>query len=246
MPSSIQDYRESIQKPWGKMFYDVMFRQLALPENPALDVLDFGAGFCVTAGHYARHHRVTAVEPNEEMLRLKLPEHGAMDCIHGGIEVLGQQEDEAFDLVTCHNVLEYVPDREQVLRELARVLRKGGVLSIVKHNLPGRILARAVFSDDPGAALALLSGGDREGNMFGTRVTYDREELVRQCGQMGLSLEKRLGIRTFFSLSSNHDVKYTKEWYDNMLELEVRAGSLEEYKNVAFFNHLLFRKGVMS
>lgn len=245
MPSSIRDYRELIEKPWGKMFYDMIFRQLSLPESPALDVLDFGAGFCVTAGHYAQHHRVTAVEPSEEMLHLKLQEHSAMDCIHGGIEVLGQQEDETFDLVLCHNVLEYVPDREQVLRELARVLKKGGALSIVKHNLPGRILASAVFSDDPGRALALLDGGDREGNMFGTRDTYSREELVRQCGRVGLSMEKRFGIRTFYGLSANDTVKHTKEWYDDMLELEMRVCVLEEYKNVAFFNHLLFRKGTV-
>lgn len=244
MLSSIRDYRQLIEKPWGRMFYDVMFRQLALPETPALDVLDFGAGFCVTAGHFARHHRVTAVEPNEEMLRLKLPEEGrGLRCIHGGIEALGQQEGEAFDLVICHNVLEYVPDREQVLRELARVLKKGGVLSVVKHNLPGRVFARAVFSDDPGATLALLDCGDKEGNMFGTRDTYGWEELVRQCGQVGLSMEKRFGIRAFFGLSANDEVKRTKEWYDDMLELEVKACQLEDFANVAFFNHLLFRKG---
>lgn len=79
--------------------------------------------------------------------------------------------------------------------------------------------------------------------MFGTRDTYSREELVRQCGQVGLSLEKRFGVRTFFSLSSNDDVKFTKKWYDDMLELEMNACLLEEYKNIAFFNHLLFRKG---
>lgn len=62
MPSTINDYRQLVEKPWGKMFYDMIYRQLSLPTNPSLNILDFGAGFCVTANHYAQHHRVTAVE----------------------------------------------------------------------------------------------------------------------------------------------------------------------------------------
>lgn len=45
MSSSIKDYRQLIEKPWGKMFYDMIFRQLSLPTNPSLNILDFGAGF---------------------------------------------------------------------------------------------------------------------------------------------------------------------------------------------------------
>lgn len=242
MPSSINDYRQLIEKPWGKMFYDMIYRQLSLPVNPPLDILDFGAGFCVTASYYARHHKVTAVEPNEEMLHLKLSDSCGMDCIHGGLETVKQQNDGSFDLVICHNVLEYVPNKEQILLELTRVLKPGGMLSIVKHNLPGRILASAVFSDDPGAALELLNCSDNSDTMFGSRNTYSNEYLIMQCKQMGLSMEKRFGIRTFFALSSNNEVKFAEEWYDNMLELEMKTCQLDLYKDIAFFNHLLFRK----
>ncbi len=55
-------------------------------------------------------------------------------------------------------------------------------------------------------------------------------------------MEKRFGIRAFFSLSTNDDVKFTKEWYDSMLKLEMKACELDIYKDIAFFNHLLFRK----
>lgn len=246
MPSTINDYRQLVEKPWGKMFYDMIYRQLSLPTDPPLSILDFGAGFCVTASHYAQHHKVTAVEPNEEMLHLKLSADCDMNCIHGGIETLSGQEDGAFDVVLCHNVLEYVPNKEQILQELTRVLKPGGILSIVKHNLPGRILASAVFSDDPGAALRLLDSGDNADTMFGSRDTYSSEYLLTQCKQMGLSMEKRLGIRTFFALSSNNDVKFSKEWYDNMLELEMKTCHLGLYKDIAFFHHLIFRKENMA
>lgn len=146
MPSSIDNYRKLMDQPWGKMFYDVLFRQLALPEDHPLDILDFGAGFCVTASHYAPFHRVTAIEPSKEMLDLKLEDHGSeYTCIHGGIEEVRKQNMAAFDLVICHNVLEYVPDKERILTELAGVLKKGGRLSIVKHNLAGESLRAQSF-----------------------------------------------------------------------------------------------------
>lgn len=243
MLDSINNYRKLIEQPWGRMFYDTLFRQLDLSEDHSLDILDFGAGFCVTASHYAPFHRVIAIEPSKEMLDLKLRDNCSnYTCVHGGIEEVRKQDVAAFDLVICHNVLEYVPDKEQILTELAGVLKQGGRLSIVKHNLAGRILASAVFSDDPEAALGLLEDGDNESNMFGKRDTYSMETLVEQVGKLGLSLEDRFGVRTFFGLSSNNDKKFSKKWYDNMLELEMKTCNLEEYKNIAFYNHLLFRK----
>lgn len=50
------------------------------------------------------------------------------------------------------------------------------------------------------------------------------------------------GIRAFFGLSSNNEIKYSEEWYEPMLELETKASTMDEFKKVAFFNHLIFEK----
>ena len=241
MPNSIQDYRQLIDKPWGRIFYDMIFRQLAWADDVPQRILDFGAGFCVTANHYAEHHHVTAVEPNEQMLALGVHEH-PFELIHGDVEALSAFAEDTFDHVICHNVLEYVPDKEMILRELARVLKRGGTLSIVKHHLPGRILANAVFSDDPKAALNLMESGDNESSRFGSRDTYEDTYLIEQVKQWGLSLENLFGIRAFFALSSNNEIKWSQEWYEDMLALEMRACRLDEWKNIAFFHHLIFQK----
>ncbi|WP_026504654.1 hypothetical protein [Butyrivibrio sp. NC3005] len=55
-------------------------------------------------------------------------------------------------------------------------------------------------------------------------------------------LKEVYGIRTFFGLSSNNEIKFSEEWYRDMLELEIKAGAIDEYRKVAFFNHLIFRK----
>lgn len=241
MAGSIIDYRQLIDKPWGRMFYDMIYRQLDLSNDISLKILDFGAGFCVTANHYSKYHSVTAIEPNKEMIDLSIHDNH-FDFIHGGFETLSRYEDNTFDIVICHNVLEYVSDKELILQELARVLKQGGTLSIVKHNLLGRVMAFAVFSDNPKAALDLLDSGDQENNMFGKRDTYEDKYIIELGEKCGLSMENLFGIRTFFSLSKNNDVKFTQEWYEDMLALEMRTCNLDRYKSISFFHHLIFQK----
>jgi hypothetical protein len=61
-----------VEQPWGKMFYDLIYKQLNIPNDNINKVLDFGAGFSITADHYAKNHDVTAVEPSEEMRELRV------------------------------------------------------------------------------------------------------------------------------------------------------------------------------
>ena len=57
-----------------------------------------------------------------------------------------------------------------------------------------------------------------------------------------MTLEEVYGIRAFFGLSKNNEIKYTDEWYNAMLELENKASTMDEYRRIAFFNHLIFVK----
>ena len=238
MSGSVYNYRKMVEEPWGKMFYEQIFNQLVLPEDKRLKILDFGAGFCITSGHYAKDHDVTSVEPNEEMYSERFD--GDYTLITKGIEYLSEVADNTYDVVICHNVLEYVEDKAAILKELERVLKSGGKLSVIKHNVYGRAMASAVFGDDPKASLDLLSG-EKEDSIFGNRDVYPNEYLTDLfSGEM--SLEEVFGIRAFFGLSKNNEIKYTDDWYKNMLELEIKASRMDEYKKVAFFNHLILKK----
>lgn len=242
MSGSIENYRKMVEQPWGRMFYDQIFTQLAISDDKRSKILDFGAGFCITADHYAAHHDVTAVEPNEEMYSLRVSEND-YTLVTKGVDYLKTVPDDFFDLVICHNVLEYADNKEEILVQLKRVLKRGGMLSVIKHNLCGRVFGSAVLADDPKAALDLLEGVNTENSMFGNRNVYSGEELSGYLGKE-MKLENVFGIRAFFGLSSNNGIKYTEEWYRPMLELETKASTMDVFKKVAFFNHLLFRKEV--
>ncbi len=240
MPDSIEDYRNLIEQPWGKMFYDMIFRQLDLSKDKKLKILDYGAGFCVTARYYAESHNVTAYEPNPEMFEKRVEGDYKLITTQNDFKIL---EEHSFDVVICHNVLEYVSSPTEILNELIKYLKPNGILSIVKHNLKGRILAQAIYSDDPAGALSLLkSQSDNGNNLFGKRGTYDNEMLLRFAECNGLVCKDIFGIRTFFAVSANFEIKYTEEWYKGMLELEMQTCDIDEYKNVSFFHHLIFKK----
>lgn len=87
----------------------------------------------------------------------------------------------------------------------------------------------------------LKSQSDNGNNLFGKRGTYDNEMLLRFAESNGLVCKDIFGIRTFFAVSANFEIKYTEEWYKGMLELEMQTCDIEEYKNISFFHHLVFK-----
>ena len=240
MPDSIQSYRNLVEEPWGRMFYDLVFDQLPISDEKRLNILDFGAGFCLTADHYAKEHNVIAVEPNEEMASLRFKEND-YSLIKQGIEYIFTIPDNSFDVVLCHNVLEYIADKESVIKQLARVLKPEGKLSIIKHNLSGKVISYAVRKDDPKTALELLDDSEALSCLFGKQEVYGNEYLIKMFADE-MDLDETYGLRSFFGLSSNDEIKYGDEWYKAMLKLEQKASRMEKYKGIAYFNHLIFTK----
>ena len=242
MSGSIKEYRKMVEQPWGRMFYELIYKQLNIPDDKRIRILDFGAGFCITANHYARNHEVIAVEPNEEMYNLRV-EGNDYTFIPQGLDYIKSVPENSIDVVLCHNVLEYVENKETVLEHLVRVLKPEGILSVIKHNLFGRVMGSAVLGDNPKAALDLLNDVS-EDSMFGNRNVYSNESLIEALSR-DMSLTDSYGIRTFFGLSSNNEIKSVNEWYQPMLELEIKASIMEEFKKIAFFNHLIFKKKLL-
>jgi len=242
MIMSIHDYLHLVKEPWGRMFYDLLYAQLPIPRTPTLAILDFGSGLGLTSNHYAAWHKVTAIDPNEEMIQNRRQENPYTQ-IHGSVEKLADFDDHSFDAALCHNVLEYIENKEPVLAALFRVLKPGGFLSVVKHNRAGKVLHSAVFQNDPNSALALMDNSANSGNPYlGTQYLYSNEALAEWAEKYGGKVIKTLGMRSFWALGQDNAVKYNDDWYQAMLELETRAADEDAYRNAAYYNHLLVRK----
>lgn len=225
---------------WELLAKKMIWKQLDFVHDMA--VLDFGSGNGVTADHFACNNTVTAIEPSLELLKERSTENEYMQRV-GSLEILKEMEPESFDIIFCHNVLEYVDDREEILKEFHRLLKRDGRLSIVKHNPAGRVMQMVVLLNNFEHAKELLNGGDSNASQFGTIRYYGDEELLKWCD--GFVLTENHGVRTFFDLQQNQEIQEDEEWQEQMLEVELRVADLEEYRNIAFFHHLLLEKSGM-
>lgn len=234
--TNIQGYLEYVNAPWGKLFYKLAWHNI---ECKGKRILDFGSGFGYTANHFAKYNNVIAVEPNKEMLKHQFADNHYEQII-GGIEAIKNMPSQSFDVIICHNVMEYMNDREELLSEFNRLLKPNGFISIIKHNRAGKIMQKAVFEYNIDEALKLLENGNAESVNFGTINEYDDHELEEYCRGM-LKIHKIYGLRIFYALQRN-ELKTGDEWFSNMYALECRAEEIPEFRDIAFFHHIILRQ----
>lgn len=108
---------------------------------PGREVLDVGCGGgLLSEAMAARGARVCGLDASLPAIRTARA-HGelaglSVDYVHGTVEEF-TATGRRFDVITCMELLEHVPDPESVLRSCARLLRPGGdlVLSTVNRTL---------------------------------------------------------------------------------------------------------------
>lgn len=235
MSDNIKNYFESVNAPWGQLLYKMIWNHL---DFSGRKILDFGSGFGVTANHLAKKNEVFAVEPNPEMLKYRVCEHDYVQ-LNGKLEVLSQFRDHSFDVILCHNVLEYADNRYEIMGEFIRLLKPDGILSVIKHNKPGKIMHKAVFEYNMDETRQLLHDENIISANFGTINEYDNEELEVYANGI-LQISKIYGLRMFFALQRN-EVKYDKDWLENMFEIECLAEERPEFQNIAFLHHIFLK-----
>lgn len=131
-------------------------------------------------------------------------------------------------------------DRVDIVKKFARILKPNGKLSIVKHNRAGRVMQMVVLLNDFEHAYILLDGNDGMASKYGVIRYYEDTDIEKWCPK--LAVTKILGIRTFWDLQQNQDIHKEAEWQDKMVEIEMRVSDMDEYKDVAFFHHLMIEK----
>lgn len=201
--------------PWEQLFKRVLWAQLG--DLHGKRILDFGSGIGVTACRYAAENEVIAVEPSEESVARRWDEHSYRHIV-GSTEALRQMPDHSFDVIFCHNVLEYVPDRAEALKEFHRLLKPEGFVSLVKHNRPGRVMQMVVLLNEFEKAHALLDGSDGSSADYSAIHYYEDEDVTEV-----FRIKETHGIRTFWDLQQKQDCHTDPAWQEKMIETELRV-----------------------
>lgn len=223
--------------PWELLLKRILWTQLG--EIHGKRILDFGSGIGVTASRYAADNDVVAVEPSAEIAARRWDENPYRQIV-GSTDALREFGDETFDVIFCHNVLEYAPDRECIVREFHRLLKPDGFISIVKHNRPGRVMQMVVLLNEFGKAHALLDGEDGASAEYGTIRYYADSDITKWCDR--LHIAKVSGIRTFWDLQQKQECHKDPAWQEKMIEVELRVSQMDAYRDIAFFHHIILEK----
>jgi len=127
-------------------FREVLLKQVGV--DPAgKKALDVGCGGGLLAEEFARLGcQVTGIDPSEPSLataRAHARQSGLDIEYRVGVGEALPFADEAFDLVYCCDVLEHVNDLAQVLAEISRVLRGGGLFlyDTINQTLQSKLIA---------------------------------------------------------------------------------------------------------
>lgn len=223
--------------PWELLQKKMTWEQLKHIHDKR--VLDFGSGNGMTANHFSIDNEVIAIEPDENMLQDRFRENNYIQ-IKGDIKELKNFENESFDVILCHNVFEYANEREEIIKEFSRILKKKGYLSVLKHNRVGRVMQMVVLLNNFEHANELLEGKNGHAQKFGMINYYENKELLEWSDKF--ELERILGMRTFWDLQQNQEIQKDEAWQEQMLEMELKVSDLEEYKSIASFHHVILRK----
>ena len=223
--------------PWEVLLKRILWTQIGQLRDKR--ILDFGSGIGVTANYYAAGNDVVAVEPSEESVQQRWDDHPYRQIV-GSTDALRAMEDESFNVIFCHNVLEYALDREEILREFHRLLKPHGFISLVKHNRPGRVMQMVVLLNEFEKVDALLNGEDGCASAYGTIHYYEDADVTKWC--KGFQIKETFGIRTFWDLQQKQECHQDPAWQEKMIEAELRVSQIPPYRDIAFFHHLILVK----
>ena len=178
---------------------------------PGKAVLDVGCGGGILAeAMAARGARVTGIDLGEKALsvaKLHLLESGReVEYIEIAAEDFARERPQQYDVVTCMEMLEHVPDPGATGKACAELVKPGGVLFFSTINRNPKSYLYAVIGAE--YILRLLPRGTHDYAKF-----IKPSELASMCRRAGITVEGLIGmsynpITRVYTLGKDTDVNY--------------------------------------
>ncbi|MCV2216476.1 bifunctional 2-polyprenyl-6-hydroxyphenol methylase/3-demethylubiquinol 3-O-methyltransferase UbiG [Thauera sp. Sel9] len=219
-PNEVQKFSELAHRWWDpasefKPLHEINPLRLGWIDGKAglagKTVLDVGCGGGILAeGMASLGARVTGIDLSEKALsvaRLHLFESGhSVDYRLISAEAFAEESPGHFDVVTCMEMLEHVPDPASTIAACARLVKPGGHVFFSTINRNPKAYALAIVGAE--YVLNMLPRGTHEYEKF-----IKPSELSRYCRNAGLDMEELTGmsynpLTRVYSLGRDTDVNY--------------------------------------
>jgi S-adenosylmethionine-dependent methyltransferase len=251
--SEANKYAAYLETPEGRLRSDLSFANVQdfLPAQGKLSLcaLDLGCGTGAAAVRLARLGiHVTLLDSSPAMLDIAkraVREAGVSDKVllqHGDATQLASLfRARSFDVIFCHNILEYSDDPGAVLRDGARALRdSSAVLSVLVRNQAGEVFKAAIQAGDLAAAKNGLTAEWGQESLYGGRVRlFTPDSLRAMLKAASLAVIAERGVRVLADYLPPQVSRSAD--YERIFELERKLGSRPEYAAVSRYTHCLAR-----
>jgi S-adenosylmethionine-dependent methyltransferase len=252
--SGANKYAAYLETPEGRLRSDLAFANLhdflPLQAKEPLFALDLGGGTGAAAVRLARlGMHVTVLDCSPAMLDIAqraAQEAGVAEKIalkHGEAAQLASLfPARSFDVILCHNILEYVDDPGAVLRDAARALRgSSAIVSVLVRTQAGEVLKAAIRAGDlDGAENGLMAEWGEESLYRGRVRLFGNDYMQSMLKAAWLTLIVERGVRVvadYLPPAVSRDAEYQR-----ILELERKLGMRPEFAAVARYRQCLARR----
>ena len=251
--SGAEKYAAYLETPEGRLRLDLALANLKefLPRSRrSLRALDVGGGTGAAAVRLAEL-RVDVTLLDSSLPMLDIAARAARDAglseriaLKQGdaARLAGLFTPESFDVIVCHNILEYVEDPSAVLRGAARVMRgPSAILSVLVRSRAGEVLKNAIQGGDVAAAEHALTAEWGQEALYGGRVRlFTPDVLHTMMNAASLAMIAERGVRVladYFPPQASRTAEY-----DRIFDLERKLGIRPEFAAVARYFHCLARR----
>jgi S-adenosylmethionine-dependent methyltransferase len=250
-------YAAYLETPEGRLRLDLAFANLQdfLPQaTRSLHALDLGCGTGAIALRLARLGvHVTLLDASLPMLdfaKRAAREAGVTNKVvlqHGDATQLANLfHTRSFDVILCHNILEYCDDPGAVLRGAARALRdSSAILSVLVRNQAGEVFKAAILAGDLAAAENGLTAEWGQESLYGGRVRlFTAESLQAMLLESSLAVMAERGVRVISDYLPQRISR--SDEYERIFELERKLGRRPAFAAIARYTHCLAHRAVWS
>ena len=246
-------YAAYLETPEGRLRIGLAFANLQdfLPQltKPSLRALDVGCGTGAAAVRLAQLGiHVTLLDSSPAMLDIakraarEAGVTGKVVLQHGDVtQVANLFRARSFDVILCHNLLEYCDDPGAVLRGAAHALRdSSAILSVLVRNRAGEVFKAAIQAGDLAAAGNGLTAESGQESLYGGRVRlFTPDSLRALLTEASLAAIVERGVRVLADYLPPQVSRSAD--YERIFELERKLGSRPEYAAVARYTHCFAR-----
>jgi S-adenosylmethionine-dependent methyltransferase len=249
---NIARWEQEQSQPWSRLKYDLVHAHLMkhLGQSPG-HILDAGGGNGLDSIPFAEQgQRVEILDYSAEMLadaQRRAVAAGAMARVGlhlGDVRAVAQLWPAAqFDLILCHNVIQYVDDLPGLLGDLAAALKPGGLMSIVSINRLSIPYRMALPDGDLGEALVQLEARQQQARLFDALMRcYSADEIMGLLAEAGCRTEQDYGVRCVCDYWGDNERKADPAVFQQLEALELAMAERHPYKLLARYFQVIARK----